>query len=110
MTDFGMELEALEQERWDADLLQAQYEAEGREFGLRQHQSELLRAEGNLEAAAAKCPHSGGYPLDSLAAENEGDPNQGEEGWRCWDCGSRLTVSYWDGGTVLVPCEWRRER
>ena len=92
----------------DADIEQAQFEAEGRVFSLRMHQSKLLRAEGNLEKAAAKCPHSGGYPLDSPAAEYENDPNKGEEGVRCSDCGSRLSAFVWDGGEVIVPCEVER--
>lgn len=100
--------EAIEQERFDADLEMAQMEAEGNRFALRQHQSKLLRAEGNLVAAAKKCPHSGGYPLASPAAEHENDPNAGEEGVRCWDCGSRLSAFVWDGGEVLVPCEVER--
>lgn len=97
--------EAIQQERWDAALEQAQFEAEGREYALRMHQSRLLRGEGNLAAAARKCPHSGGYPLDSPAANYEGDPNEGDDGWRCSDCGSRLSASPWDGGEVTVPCE-----
>ena len=102
--------EAIEQERFDADLEMAELEAQGRAYSLRQHQSELLRREGNLVAAAGKCPHGSGFPLDSLAA-SEGttgfgiDPNAGEEGWRCCDCGSRLDTSPWDGGIVTVPCE-----
>lgn len=99
------DIEAIEQERFDADMLQAQYEAEGNAYALRQHQSELLRREGNYEAAARKCPHGGGYPLDSPAAENENDPNSGEEGVRCYDCGSRLSTWAWAGGVVVVPCE-----
>ena len=102
--------EIIHYERLDADIEQAQLEAEGNAFALRLRQSERLRAEGNLVAAAGKCPHGGGFPLDSLAA-SEGttgfgvDPNAGEEGWRCCDCGSRLDTSPWDGGIVTVACE-----
>lgn len=94
----------------DADFEQAEFERQGREFSLRLHQAKLLYREGNLEAAARKCPHGGGFPLDSIAA-SEGttgfgaDPNAGEDGYRCCDCGSRLSASPWDGGQVTVPCE-----
>jgi hypothetical protein len=103
--DYGYEMEAIEQERFDADMLQAQYEAEGREFGRKQKLSERLRAEGKLVEAAEACPHSGGYPLASLAAEHANDPHVGEDGYRCCDCGSRMSASPWDGATVTVPCE-----
>jgi hypothetical protein len=104
------DIEAIEAERFDADMLQAQYEAEGNAHARRQRQADQLRRDGRLDEAAAKCSHSGGFPLDSLAA-SEGttgfgiDPHAGEEGYRCVDCGSRLSASPWDGGEVTVPCE-----
>jgi hypothetical protein len=89
----------------DADLLQAQYEAEGAAYAARQRESDRLRASGDVDAAARKCPHGSGYPLASPAATHSDDPFAGEEGVRCTECGSRLSDFAWDGGTVLVPCE-----
>jgi hypothetical protein len=103
--------EAIWLDRMDADLLQAQYEAEGNAYARRQRRMESLRAEGMLVEAAEACNHGSGFPLDSIAA-SEGttgfgvDPFAGEAGYRCVDCGSRLSGSPWDGDvTVLVPCE-----
>lgn len=101
--------EAIEDERFEADMMQRQYEEESARYMRRKQRSEEERAAGRFEAAARLCPHSGGYPLCSPAAEHESDPNAGEYGWRCSDCGSRLTASPWDGGTVAVPCERKRE-
>jgi hypothetical protein len=94
--------EAIEQERFDADLLQAQYEREGNEFWRQLQRAKKLREEGKLQEAAEACPHSGGYPLDSLAAGYNEDPHKGENGFRCVDCGSRVTDIM---GDVLVACE-----
>lgn len=99
------EIEAMEDERFEADLLQAQYEAEGREHGRRERLMRKLYAEGKLAEAAEACPHGGGYPLDSEAAANEHDPFVGEAGVRCTTCGSRLTAFSWDHGKVLFPME-----
>lgn len=99
------EIEALEDERRDADMQQAEYEAEGREHGRRQTKTKQLIQAGDKEGAAKTCPHSGGFPLDSLAAKYDEDPHVGADGWRCSDCGSRLSASPWDGGRVTVPCE-----
>lgn len=92
----------------DADIEQAQFEADGARLAADRRESERLAAEGNLVEAAEMCPHGGGYPLDSPAALNDGDPNAGEHGVRCSDCGSRLSAFAWEGGEVLVPCEWKR--
>lgn len=99
------EMEALEQERFDADLEQASYEAQGRAYGAAKRKSETLMAAGDKAGAAAACPHGGGYPLDSPAASHSNDPYAGESGYRCCDCGSRMSASPWDGGTVTAPCE-----
>lgn len=102
--------EIIHYERLDADIEQAQYEAEGHLYWRQLRRSDALRAEGNLAEAATACPHGGGFPLNSIAA-SEGttgfgiDPFAGEQGWRCVDCGSRLDASPWDGGAVTVPCE-----
>ena len=72
-TDPGMEQEALEQERFEADLLQAQYEAEGRR---------ITRAR-----RAGRCTHGSavGYRNPTCYPEQEGlEPGQ----LRCTDgCG-----------------------
>jgi hypothetical protein len=101
--------EAIEQERFDADVLQAQYEAEGNEYARRERRMKRLRAEARWAEAAQACPHGGGFPLDSPAAQHDADPSAGESGWRCWGCGSRLNVSPWDGGHVVAPCETYKE-
>lgn len=100
--------EAIEQERWDSDMEQAQFEAEGNRLAALKAKSDKALAEGDKEAAANLCPHGGGYPLDSPAAHNNDDPNAGEDGVRCYDCGSRLSAFVWDGGKVLIPCEWSK--
>lgn len=82
--------EAIEAERFDADLEMASLEAEGNRMAARSARSRELRATDKAASAAA-CPHGGGYPLNALAAEHSNDPNAGEDGWRCSDCGSRLT-------------------
>lgn len=99
------DLEAIEDERFEADMLQAQYEQEGAAYARDQREMLRLRAEGDLAAAAAMCNHTGGYPLDSLAASWAPDPNYGETGFRCMDCGSRISGIGRDA-EVLVPCEW----
>ncbi len=96
--------EALADERFGADMEMASLEAEGNRLYARSQKSKALRAT-DPAAAAEMCPHGGGYPLNSLAAEHSSDPNAGEDGWRCSDCGSRLSEAKWDGGKVLVPCE-----
>src|SRR5512146_2299805 len=100
--------EAIEQERLDADMLQAQYESEGMEFGRRLRKAQQLFEQGKFAEAAEWCPHGGGYPLNSPAAENDGDPMAGTDpdAWRRMDCGSRMKghdplVDM----TVIVPCE-----
>lgn len=98
--------EAIEQERLDADIEQAQFEEESRRFWDRVKMMKGLYGEGKLPEAASTCPHGGGYPLDSLAANYNDDPNEGENGWRCCDCGSRLSTAPFEGeAKVLVPCE-----
>lgn len=102
--------EAWSLDRMEADMLQAQYEAEGNAHARRQRKMLELRKEGKLFAAAEMCDHGGGFPLDSIAA-SEGttgfgvDPFAGEDGYRCVDCGTRLSASPWDGGEIVVPCE-----
>ena len=98
--------EAVHLEKMDADRLQAQYEAEGEAFWAAVRGSEALAAEGKLDEAAAICPHGGGYPLDSPAAEYSGDPRKGQEGNRCGDCNSVLDQWPYEGPvTVIYPCE-----
>lgn len=97
--------EAIETERLDADIEQANLEAAGRESARGHKRMLALRAAGDLAGAARACPHGGGYPLNSLAAQNSNDPKAGQQGFRCSDCGSILTE--W-AGTVLAPCDWIR--
>ena len=97
--------EAIAEERFAADLEMAAFEEEGRRYAAAGRKAKLLYFAGDLAGAAKACPHGGGYPLDSPAAVNNGDPFAGEAGVRCHDCGSRLSDFAWDGGTVLVPCE-----
>jgi hypothetical protein len=109
MTDYWAEVEALEDERFEADMLMAEYEAEGRRAAAAGRRSRALAAAGDLEAAAAACPHGGGYPLASPAAEHEGDPRKGEDGFRCWDCGSVLSESpFGTDYTIVAACDWKR--
>jgi hypothetical protein len=99
--------EAIEQERFDADLLQAQYEAEGREFARAKRRVFAALDKGDYEAAYLACPHGGGYPLRSPAALHANDPAPPEEypegAVRCLDCGGILTDWAWDGGDPFVP-------
>jgi len=90
----------------DVDMEQAVLDAAGQEAARGYQRMRNLRAVGKLAAAARACPHGGGYPLASMAAVNVADPNSSEEGWRCSVCGSRLDKHPWDGGAVIVPCEW----
>ena len=97
--------EAIDAERFDADIEMAEFEAVARRHARRGVKMRTLRAAGKFAEAAAVCPHGGGYPLDSPAATNAKDPHAGEKGWRCSDCGSRLEKDPWEGGRVTVPCE-----
>ena len=105
--DPGMELEALEQERFEADVEQAELERLGREYGRRE--AKMIRAyrAGQLTVAASFCPHGSGYPLNSLAATNDRDPHAGQQGVRCSDCGSRINGFRYEVARVVVlaPCE-----
>lgn len=107
MTEGGwFDAEAIEAERLDADMEQAALVAAGARYARRQRQSVRLRAAGDLAGAARACPHGGGYPLRSLAAQRSNDPAAGQEGVRCDGCGSRLSDFPFNGEcTVLVPCE-----
>lgn len=88
----------------DDDFDQRDLEEAGRDNFRRFRRMLKLRADGKLAEAAATCPHSGGYPLASLAATHHKDPRAGERGFRCADCGSVLS-SHERGAAVLVPCE-----
>jgi hypothetical protein len=104
--DSWSEMEALEDERREADFLQARYEAEGRAYGRRMARVARLIAEGKTAAAAGLCTHSAGFPLDSPAAQHDQDPHAGERGFRCTNCGSRLDRAPFDGrALILAPCE-----
>lgn len=93
-------------EREQADFDQADMEAQGRAHGKKVKRFQVLKAEGKLQEAAEACPHSGGYPLDSLAARNAGDPREGQSGIRCSDCQSVVSCFPWSGEPeVIHPCE-----
>ena len=105
------ELEAEEEERmerrWEADIEQASMEAEGNRHWRKIDRMMALRKEGKLIEAAELCPHSGGYPLMSLAADLNRDPREGEEGVRCGYCGSVINGfrNEVDEVVVMFPCE-----
>lgn len=97
--------EAIDSERFEADMEMADLEATGRRMANRARKMRAHRAAGRLAEAAAVCPHGSGYPLNSPAATNNKDPNAGEKGYRCTECGSRLDGDPWRGARVTVPCE-----
>lgn len=98
--------EVIHYERLDADMLQAQYEAEGNAYARREARVQQLLTEGRNDEATAVCPHGGGYGLAdprqpsgaSLAAQWNEDPRGGEDGFRCGTCGAHVTGI---GGEVL---------
>jgi len=100
MEDYGTEMEAIEQERLDADMLQAQYERESAVYSARERRSQKLRSEGKLDEAARECPHGSVGLLAGLCSED--DPRYGEEGFRCHECGSVVDEI---GGRVIHACE-----
>jgi len=81
--------EAIEDERFEADMLQAQYEAEGNAAAERQRKVDALKAEGRLEEAVKVCSH--GYVGLLKGTCSQDDPRYGEEGSRCYDCGAVVT-------------------
>lgn len=94
--------EAIESERFYADMEMAEIEAAGRSSAKRIKLSAALRAQGKLAQAAAVCPHGWGYSSPSIAATQENDPRASETGFRCYHCGSFLSD---DERAVLYPCE-----
>jgi hypothetical protein len=88
----------------DADIEQAELEAEGREAN-RSHKRMLRLRKGgrDLIGAAMACHHGWGYPTDALAAEHNHDPRAGQPGMRCISCGS-----WWSGEQVktLPQASW----
>lgn len=99
----------------DADFEMRELEAAGRVAYRGFKAMRRLRAEGKLAEAAKCCSHGAGYPTNSPAAENDGDPRSGQRGYRCSDCGSffagvddlwRLRVK----PEATAPCEWTRTR
>lgn len=92
----------------DADIEQAEFEAESNRFWHDRKLSDRLYNDGELDRAASICPHGGGYPLDSLAAQYANDPGVNGEGWRCNDCGSRMSgETLARDARVIIPCEYR---
>jgi hypothetical protein len=91
--DYGYEMEAIEAERLDADLLQAQYEAEGRAYaremarGNCQHSWQLGRGTGGYDAAALQeMRQRGAFPDRPSAITAQADLKSGEA--LCLDCGT----------------------
>lgn len=104
-------IDGWDSEREAADMLQAEFEAQGRALDKRHRKMRALRAAGDLMGAAQACNHGAGYPLKSIAAQNSKDPRTGEPGVRCTTCGSVVSGFPWDGVVrVLVPCELAGER
>lgn len=72
---------------------------------------------GNLKLAAQNCLHGWTYPLNSPAAEYEGDPRLGQKGNRCCTCGSAILGGQYEGFVEIIsPCEikphdrrWRKK-
>jgi hypothetical protein len=114
-------------EREEADQLQAEMEAQGRELSKRYRMSESLRAdaaeepdpmkrEALLDAGAKVCPHGARYPVNSIAAADAGDPARGRRGdlvFRCCDCGSLFdqegipsSERYSKAGKLVEACSW----
>lgn len=101
--------EAIEAERFDADMEMAALEAAGRRASRVRKAAKALFIAGDLDGAAKACAHrGGGYPLNSIAASNDGDPRSGQGGVRCHDCGSAVTCFAWDGKPeVIAACEFK---
>jgi hypothetical protein len=103
----ALDQEAIEYERLDSDIEQAELEACGRTYWRSVKRMRELRNAGRLSDAALACPHGGGYPLASLAARNANDPRAGESGERCCDCGSVIErdPETWRVMRIIHPCE-----
>jgi hypothetical protein len=96
---FGYDEEAVIQ---DADIEMAELVEGGIIYYQRLQASKKAAGEERVRL----CPHGGGYILDSLAAEREGDPRAGEEGYRCSDCRGVLSAfPYEDGGYKILYVE-----
>jgi hypothetical protein len=92
-----------------ADAYQARLDLDDRNTSAARARSRWMEIRGDFDAAAEECPHDGGYPLKSPAAEWNRDPHAGEPGVRCHDCGSRLTTWPWHNGRVIAPCEFKAD-
>lgn len=89
--DPGMEMEAIEAERLDADLEMAELEAAGRKADRRYRKMNALRVAGKLKDAARVCPHGWVGPVDDET-----------EYLYCYHCGSRVSEDI--PPDVLEPC------
>lgn len=93
MTDYGMEMEALASERFEADMEQAELEAAGREHHRRVKLSGILRSLGRWSQAAKVCPHGHGNSRT----------------FECYECGSLFDRDPFDRGARIVdPCAKKR--
>jgi hypothetical protein len=112
------EVQRMKEEQMKADYLQHWYEQESQEFGQTMDRVQALQEQGLYDAAARQCPHSSGYGLvqekdvpeagwhahgPSGAAQEEGDPQGGQPGFRCFDCGAIVTGI---NGKIMRLPEW----
>jgi hypothetical protein len=93
--------EAIEAERFDADIEQAAFEAAGRVYARQRRASAKAAAAGDFLTACEICPHGAGYPLHSQAARNENDPLAYSPGYdtdavRCTECRGVIEGFRWE--------------
>lgn len=72
-------------EKLDADMEQAQFEAEGNRYARTQAKVDALIEAEDFEAAAKICDHGHVGGLTGTCSLE--DPRYGEEGYRCFNCG-----------------------
>lgn len=99
MSDYETTADLNEQiyyEKLDADIEQAQFEAEGnRYWRIRQKVEALIEAD-RIEEATELCRHGHVGKLTGLCSLD--DPRYMEEGYRCYECQAVVTDM---GGSVL---------
>ena len=100
MEDPGYEQEAIEQERWDADMEQAEWQALVREHGHRLDRTRAAMKADDWAKAAEICDHG----WSGLA------PDGGQR--VCYHCGSRIDDQYppntVEAGAFPGEVEWER--
>lgn len=83
-------------EKLDADIEQAQFEAEGNRYWAKMQKVEALLAEGKRSEAVQICPHGAVGKLDGLCSVD--DSRYMQEHYRCFECGAVVTGI---GGNVV---------